>query len=221
MTETSKNTAPPDGERSFDRYTDRVTRGEDDVCRWYYDMDMYQNKSMLYLLLRVNLFTFLGVTLAGALFVGFMQRDFGAPMVRGIVVIGLALLAGMSVLYVIGFYLAAWIKGGRYRVHYVMREDGIELVWSASVKKGMETGRQILALAGAAAGSRRLRGRWRPTLDEVSNARFSKVLHCKSCPKWDMIDLFLPGGKFQVYVGGADFDRVEAFIRERIPERAR
>jgi hypothetical protein len=204
----------------FSSYTNRVTLGDDGVYRWYYDMDMYRNKSMLYTLEKINLFIFLGVSLGGALFVGFMAHDFHASIVRGILLIGLAMGALMALLYVIGFYAAAWIKRGNYRIRFAMREDGIELIWSDRLKEGLDTGRKVMALAGAAVGSRGIRGRWRPTLDEVSKMSFSTVFRCKSYLKWNMIDLSMLGGKFQVYASDEDFEWVERFILERIPQRA-
>ena len=51
----------------FTDYTDRVTLFEDGAYRWHYDMDMYQNKSMLVMLEKINLFTFLGVSVGGAM----------------------------------------------------------------------------------------------------------------------------------------------------------
>ncbi len=206
-----------EGSESF---TDRVTQGEDGVYRWYYDMDMYENKSILCTLEKVNLYTFLGVSFGGALLVGIVARDFGAPIVRGIFLIGLAMMVLMAALYAVGFYIAAWIKGGRYRIRFAMREDGIELVWSDAVNEGFETGRSILSLVGAATGSRRVRGRWRPSLSEVSNAAFSSVSRIRRYPEWNMIDLSMPGGKFQVYADSRDIDGGEAFIRARVSERA-
>ena len=202
-------------------YPFRVTRCDDGVYRWSYDMDMYQNNSILYTLEKINLITFLGVSLGGALLMGIMERDFGAPIVRGFLLIGLGMGALMAILYVVGFYVAAWIKGGHYLMRFDMREDGIELVWSEPLKEGFRTGRKAMVLAGLAFGSRRLRGRYRPTLDEVSRLSFDAVLRVKRDPKWNMIDLSVPGGKFQVYAIGEDLDFVESFILERVPEHAR
>lgn len=198
-----------------------MTEGDDGVRRWYYDMDMYQNKSMLYMLEKINLFVFTGVSLGGALLIGLVSRDFGAPMVRGILVVGLAMGALMAVLYLAGFYIAAWIRGGQYRIRYSMSGEGIELVWGENLKKGMAAGRMATAAAGSAAGSRRVRGNWRPTLDEVSKASFAQVVRVKSYPQWNMIDLSMIGGKFQVYAAGADFDAVEKYILERVQEKAK
>ena len=203
----------------FKNYTNRVTQDSDGVYRWYYDMDMYQNKSMLHSLEKINLFTFLGVSIGGALLAELVEGN--ASLARGILLIGLGMGALMALLYWVGFYVAAGIKHGNYRVHFAMRENGIELVWSERLTEGMEIGRKAMALAGSAVGSSRVRGRWRPTLEEVSKASFSTVVRCKSYPQWDMIDLSMLGGKFQVYVGRGDFERVETFIRERVPGRAR
>ena len=196
------------------QYTSRVQRGDDGVYRWHYDMDMIRNRSMLYTLLKANCLILLAVTAAGSLLIAWMEGGFDAPMARGVALIGLMLIPFLSLLYIAGFYIAAWIKRGNYRIRFAMREDGVELVWSDRLKEGMAAGATALRAAG-------VRGRWRPTLDEVSTMSFSQVLRMKSYPQWDMIDLVIVGGKFQVYVSGEDFDRVELFIRDHVPERAR
>ena len=203
----------------FDNYTGRVTQGEDGIRRWYYDMDMYRNKSMLVLLERINLFTFLGVSVFGALLIIVIGGD--ASFARGILVVGLIMGAVMALLYWAGFYIAAAVKRGNYRIHYAMSEDGIQLVWSERTWEGFAAGRKWMRMAGSAMGSRRAAGRLRPSLDEVSNVLFSQVIRIKSYPKWDMIDLYVLGGKFQVYTNPGDFSLVEAYILERVPERIR
>ena len=203
----------------FNDYTDRVTLFEDGAYRWHYDMDMYQNKSMLVMLEKINLFTFLGVSVGGAILIQLVEGN--SSFARGILLIGLGLGALMALLYWIGFYIAAGIKGGNYRIRFAMREDGIELVWPDRLKEGFDTGRKALAIVGNAVGSRTVRGRWRPTLDEVSHVAFSQVIRYKSHPKWNMIDLSVLGGKFQVYARAEDFELVEQYILDRVPERVR
>ena len=203
----------------FRNYTARVTRGEDGVYRWYYDMDMHGNKSMLYMLEKINLFTFLGVSIGGALLIMAVEGD--AAFARGILVIGLVLCALMALLFWIGFYVFSAAKRGNYRIHYAMREDGIELVWSNRVKESSALAGKALGLTGAVIGSRTVRGRWRPTLDEVSRVSFSDVIRCKRYPKWNMLDLSMLGGKFQVYSVSEDFDWVENYILERAPRARR
>ena len=180
-------------------------------------MDMYQNKSMLVMLEKINLFTFLGVSIGGAILIQLVEGD--RAFARGILVIGLLMCALMAFLIWIGFYIAAGIKRGNYRIHFAMREDGIELVWPDRLKEGFDTGRKALAVVGSAVGSRAVRGHWRPTLDEVSNVAFSQVIRYKSHPQWNMIDLSLLGGKFQVYAKNEDFAFVEEYILNRVPER--
>lgn len=203
----------------FNNDTARVTQGEDGVYRWYYDMDLYQNKSMLYTLEKVNLFLFLGVSIGGSLLIRAVEGD--AAFARGILWIGLALGALMAFLYWIGFYIFAGIKQGNYRIHFAMREDGIELVWPDRLKEGFALGEKVMSATGSAIGSRSVRGRSRPSLEEVSNVSFSQVIRCRSYPKWNMIDLSVPAGKFQVYVGSDDFAWAEAYIHERVPERVK
>ena len=198
----------------FDSYSPRVRRGEDGVYRWYYDMDMHQNKSMLYTLEKVNLFTFLGVSAGGALLIALIEGD--ASFARGILLIGLILGALIALLLWIGFYVFSGVKGGRYRIHFAMREDGIELVWPDRLRKGFALGEKVLSATGAAIGSPMARSRWRPTLNEVSSVTFSAVIRCKRYPKWNMLDLSVLGGKFQVYAASEDFEWVERYILDRV-----
>ena len=197
----------------FNNYTARVTQGEDGVYRWYFDMDMFENKSMLYMLEKVNLFTFLGVSIGGALLI--MAVEGNASFARGILLIGLALGALMALLYWIGFYIFAGLKRGNYRIHFAMSEEGIELVWSDRLKEGFALGGKVLSITGAAIGSRMVRGRWRPTLNEVSSVPFSTVIRIRRYPRWNLLDLSVPGGKFQVYADNADIDWVESYILSR------
>ncbi|MBE5807258.1 MAG: hypothetical protein E7317_02835 [Clostridiales bacterium] len=201
-----------------DRFTDSMTIGPDGVYRWYYDMDMYENKSMLYTLLKVNALIFAGISVLGSAFLAFMEGGFrGMP--AGVLAIGLIMGAAMSLLYIVGFYIAAGIKGGNHRIHFAMRDDGIELVWPEKLVGAMDAGMKAASIAGAAMGGGR-RGR-RPTLTEVSNAPFAAVTRVKVYPQWNMIDLSMPGGKFQVYAKAEDLKQAEEYILARVPARAR
>ena len=203
----------------FDAFSHHVKRGDDGVYRWYYDMDMYKNKSMLHALLKYNLFIFLGVVVFGDIFLAVMGKE--GHYIAGITTVGALLCAGMSILYVIGFYIAAAIKDGNYRIHFAMGEDQVEIVWSEKLQNAMDIGAKSMAVMGTAMGSRRLRGRSRPSLNEVSHAPFSTVTRLRAYPKWDMIELSMIGGKFQLYALGKDFDFVKSYILERLPEKAR
>ena len=201
-----------------DRFTDRMTLGPDGAYRWYYDMDMYENKSMLYTMLKVNALIFAGISVLGSAFLAFMEGGFrGMP--AGVLVIGLIMGAAMSLLYVAGFHIAAWVRGGRYRIHFAMRDDGIELVWPEKLVGTMDAGMKAVSIAGAAMGGGR--SSRRPTLTEVSNAPFAAVTRVKVYPQWNMIDLSMPGGKFQVYAKAEDLKRAEEYILARVPARAR
>ena len=203
----------------FEGFTRQVTRGEDGVYRWYYDMDMYQNKSMLYGLLRANVFIFLLVLALGGVIMALTRQS--ASYIRGIAVVWLIAFAGMSLLYVVGFYIAAWIKGGEYRIHFAMGEESVEIVWPGKLVDAMDGGAQALRMLGNAVGSRTVRGRYRPSLNEVSKTRFDAVTRLKAYPQWHMIDLYMIGGKFQIYACDRDFGFVKDYVLERLSDRAR
>lgn len=197
-------------------YTDKVTRFEDGVYRWYYDMDMYRNTSMLHTLEKVNLLIFLGISIGGALLIWFAERD--ASFARAVLLIGLGMGALMALLYLIGYYIAAGIMRGRHRVSFAMREDGIRLIRSGRPKGGDGFGEMVMSVEDSAspASSQRY-----SRMNQISNIYFSEVGRYRSYPQWNMIDMSMPGGKFQLYARNDDFDFVERYILERIPERAR
>ena len=113
------------------------------------------------------------------------------------------------------------MKGGRYRVFFELREDGVNLVWPEKLDEAFDTGAKAMRVLGAATGSRRLGGRWRPTLKEVSDVSFNTVVNLIAYPQWDMLDLVVIGGKFQIYAMQSDMPLVRDFVMARIPKGAR
>lgn len=199
-------------------YTDRVTLLDDGTYRWYYDMDMYRNKSMLYTLEKVNLLMFLGISVGGALLIWFAEGD--ASFAGRVMLFGMGAAALMALLYVVGFYIAALFKQGKNRMHFLMREEGIKLIPANLWGKAYETERNVRAAGDPTVGYKSRYGRV-PRITLVRNLIFSEVTSCKSYPKWGMIDISRPGGRFQVYVGCDDFKFVEQYILDHVPERAR
>lgn len=80
---------------------------------------------------------------------------------------------------------------------------------------------RVGSAVGSAVGSGSVAGRFRPTLDEVSNLTFDHVIGYKRHPEWDMIDLSPPYGKFQVHAEGDDLELVERYVLDRVPRLAR
>ena len=59
------------------------------------------------------------MSVGGAILIQLVEGN--SSFARGILLIGLGLGALMALLYWIGFYIAAGIKGGNYRIRFAMR----------------------------------------------------------------------------------------------------
>lgn len=198
-------------------YNDSVTLLSDGTYRWYYDMDMVKNKSMLYKLEKINLQIFIGLPLLLALLILLAEHD--ASFARGVILIGLGIGALMALLYWIGFHIASLIMRGNDRISFVMQEEGIKIAWGDRRQEDYGTGKEVAAKENSHVGYHGAIGRRPSRLNLFSNLRFSEILHIKSYPKQDMIDVSVPGGQFQVYVKKEDFEFVEQYIIDHAPKR--
>ena len=183
-----------------------VTRGEDGVYRWMYEMDMRENRSILYTVCKILAWICLGLYVMFLVLFG-MDTGFRTStvlIITGFAVAATAALMGLSALV---FLLCALIMRGKYRIRYEMGETGMEMFQSKWRKDVRE--------------ARRARGRVPSMTEIVSRLSFTEVRRVKVYPKWNMIDLTLAVGTYQVYVREADFRLVLNHILSRVPEKAR
>ena len=199
-------------------YPDRVTLYDDGVYRWSYDMDMWQNRFMLRLLLKL-----LGIICGGVLILIFalLGPEYYTPKA---VAIALASAAGLFALTFLIYAVCAWVMKGVYRLRFEMDENAVALVQSAATRDRNSALATVATLAGIAAGKSGEAFRLSSTLNAVNavgTTAFSVITRVKTCPEDDVIDLREWFGMNQIYVNREDYAFVLDFIRERISEKAR
>ena len=200
-------------------YPARVTRFEDGVYRWSYDMDMRRNRFMLWHVLRI-----LAALCALLCFV--MQSAFGwgraTPM--SVALLFLIPMGALTALTLLIYLISALAMGGKYHLQFKMDEGTIALVQSAATTERNRTLASIAVGVGMLAGQRNKAYRVGATLgaaDSVGMMAFSDVTSVRLYPGDDVIALREWFGMNQLYVPGEDYAFVRDFILARIPERAR
>ena len=177
-----------------------LTMGDDGVYRWLYKMDMDQNKSILYMLLKIFGWIGAGAFVCWAVIL-FMNHNIDL-LFRSFFIF-LLIIAAVEFLVWLGFTISCKVMKGTYELRFEMSETELNIYQS---KENLEA-----------------RKNWHygrvPYRNIVSRAAFNSVLNIKSYPQWDMIDLGVIGGKFQVYARPEDFDTVLEFILSHVPER--
>ena len=195
-------------------YPGRVTRGDDGVYRWSYDMDMYHNHYFRNLLLKI-----VGIICAGlfVLMVGlFAMEGMMSPLMAGIT---LLILVGIVLLTLLFYYLAAVIMHGVYHLRFEMNDDAVMLIRKASTTNMMNSMAMITMLTSAAAG--------KPMRGVASGASmsaaassgltwFKHVKGMKEYPQYDAVSLRSTDGPNQIWIPKEDFIFVKDFIKSRM-----
>ncbi len=181
-----------------------VTAGSDGVYRWMYVMNMEENKSMLYLLLKI-----FGWISAGACVMWFgmlaVMDVLGRTDILKTLCIWILITVAVEGLVYLGYTISRGVMKNSYPLRFEMNETGISLYQSEENMRRRKEGYY---------------GR-KPFRDTVSETTFSSVLSIKTYPQWDLIDMAVIGGGFQVYVRPEDYDLVLKYILERAPKRVR
>ena len=184
----------------------RVTLGEDGVYRWAYDMDMYGNRYLLSVLLKV----FAAIGAAGYAFLLFLLGRDGRLNGRTALLALLPFL-GFGALLTIGYYLAALIMHGHYRLQFAMNEESILLVRKESTQRLMDAAGALSALAGGPGAG----------VDASGFTQFSRVRGVREHPRYDALNLRCLTGANQIWIPPEDYDFVRDYILQRVPDRAR
>ena len=192
-----------------------IQRGSDGVYRWYYEMSLYKNPTVLFLICKIFACIVAGIWLFTGLLSmgdsGFWWDGFlSHTKIFGII------LAGTLVLCLLGYFLYALIMGGKYCVAFEMDEKGIlhtQTAWQA--EKARKAGRAAM-MTGALAGSRGgfSAGIMASAGRNSMYSDFSKVKSVKAYPRRELIKVNERLGKNQVYAPrGADYDFVLGYIK--------
>ena len=217
-------------------YPSEVTLYDDSVYRWRYDMDMWRNRYLLRLVLKVITLA-LGIpllfVLAMALRQAFPYLREGRPWedlrlflrddLIAVAVVG-GLLVGCVLLTLIIYVLCALVMGGTCRLRFKMDDAAVTLVRNPGTMEAINALGTIAAIAGMAAGrpGEALRaGGTLAVANSTGTSRFESTRRVKLFPDSDVIDLREWFGMNQIFVNPGDYAFVRDYILARVPEKAR
>ena len=222
----------------MDMYPSRITLFEDGIYRWSYDMDMWHNRYLLGLIIKI-LCIALGIP---TLFVAAMVLKNALPVLeRGMTetmlfihgdLLSLAIISGIWVgsviLALIIYAICAAVMHGTWHLCFEMDESAVALVQSAETKARNSTLAAVAAVveiaalfAGKSNRSLHASSSALRTANESGTTSFDSVRRVRLHPDHDLIDLREFFGMNQIYVGPEDYSFVRDFILERVRERAR
>ena len=200
---------------SYMEYTNKVKRGEDGVYRWYYDLDLRQNRYMMNV-------TFKVLAIIGAflmILVIFMPSGGMSKWHVAAIVLG---CFAFVVLLTLGIYgLMILRRNGFYRYRYDMGPEGIMLWMEEDDIKMIRALGTASAAAGAAAGQP---GRGAVSAITSQTAPYNGYTAYKSVHKMvidrdkNCIYLKLMVGENCVYAGDEDFEFVKSFLADHLPD---
>lgn len=206
------NTDAVFGER---RISENITLGPDGKYRWIYEMSLFKNPIVFFLIWKIFFFIVLGigvfVNLVDIASNGFNSENFlGTLRIFGIVFLAMTGLVAVSYL----IYAAS--MGGKYIVIFEMDECGIN---HKQLPKQAEKARRLgftAASAGFAAGRSGAVGAGLAASARTEMySEFARVKKIKSYPKRNLIKVSNTLSHNQVYAADVDFAFVEEYIRKR------
>ena len=187
----------------------------EELFQWEYEYDLFQNRHMLYLLLRV-----FGIILAGIFLVllillsgnsDFMEKGFTLFLICGLG--GIVLILGLICLI---YFLVAKAKKGNNLLCYEMTSQQIRRVLTEKQRKRDQTMGRINSVAGIfGTGPNAINAARVGTQLESGSYRvfdFSRMSSVKYLPRYDMIRLRDPDKTFEVYAGKDDYETVKQRI---------
>ena len=194
----------------------RVRLFEDGKYRWVYEMSLFRNPTVLFLLLKIFSCIILGifavVTVADSGGGDFWWDGFLSNLrIFGIVFAGMVALVGVS------YLIYAAIMGGKYIVEFEMDENGVN---HRQVEKQAKKARKIgaaAAIIGAASGRPGAVGAGIAATRTEMYSEFAKVRRIKAYPRRGMLKVNAPLNHNQVYALPEDFEFVRGFIASRCP----
>lgn len=194
---------------------------DDGVYRWPYELDLYHNPVILFLVMKIIFWSFFGIWAFTILISANEVRFWWEGFWQDTKVFGI-LIAVILALTVISYFIYAAIMGGKYCVVFEMDEKGIRHTQMAKQVKKAEAMSFIVALAGLAAknptamGAGLLSGSRTSTYTEYKRAKKMQVLRRRNTIKLN--ETF---SKNQIYAEPEDFDFVLDYISQRLPAKVR
>ena len=196
-----------------------IRQGPDGTYRWEYELSLYKNPHLLFLIWKIMGWILLGLWL----FTFVLQLFDGILSFKEIVVFAAKFLGGigggMMALCAVGYYIYALIMGGRYCVQFTMDERGVD---HQQVKPQADKARRIGMITVLAGLFSRNVGRVGQGMTVASSSggmhsAFKDVKSIEAHKKRSLIKVNETLFKNQVYADGEDFDFALDYIVKRCP----
>ncbi len=196
----------------MDYVSKNITLGEDGVYRWVFELNLYKNPTILFLIWKIFGCICFGIwlfILLLAAFKGHFTRDF-LDITLGFFLFTL----GFMVLCLVGYLFYAMMVGGKYCVLFEMDERGVNHIQMEPQVKKAELIGMLTMILGAAAGKPGVVGTGLLAKTRTSMySSFDTVESVEAFPRRNLIKVNELLSKNQVYAADEDFDFVLGFIR--------
>ena len=195
--------------------TKNIALGEDGVYRWVYELNLYTNPTIIFLIWKIFGFICLGMWLLMVL-LDMGEKDFWWDGFLDLTQGCLFFTLGFFALCLIGYLVYAVIMGGKYCVLFEMDEKGVNHIQMAPQVKKAEIIGLLTMLVGAAAGKPGVVGTGLLAAARTSlYSSFDSVKSVEAFPSRNLIKVNEFLSKNQVYAEKEDYDFVLGYIREQ------
>ena len=197
-----------------------IQQGPDGTYRWEYELSLYKNPHLLFLIWRIFGWILLGLWL----FIVILQLFDGILSFKEMLAFSAKFIGGigalMFVLCAAGYYIYALIMGGKYRVLFTMDDRGVDhRQEKTQLKKARRIG-MLTVLAGLFSRNVGRVGQGM-TVAGSSGGMYTAFKHVKSIQadkKRSLIKVNETLFRNQVYADGEDFDFALDYIVKRCPQ---
>ena len=194
--------------------TDRIHLCKDGKYRWIYELNMYKNPSIIFVVFKI--FGYILLTGWAIMTISDLCRGEGWDTIWFDTKMMLLIVALFVVLIILAYLLVAASYGGKYIVLFEMDEQGVlHRQLKSQIKKAQAMG-WFTVLAGLKAGNLTTIGAGLNSATKTSSySSFENVRNVKACHSRNLIKVNELLEKNQVYVTDEDFDFVYNFICSR------
>ena len=195
----------------------RVQKYEDGKFRWIYELNLFKNPGIFFLIWKIFFFVMLGI-FAVMIIADLISwpEEFPERLWSGLKIFGYILL-GMTAIVGISYLIYAAMMRGKYIVAFEMDEAGVNHAQiPAQAKKAQKLG-EAVTLIGIARGSLSTIGAGMNSQRTEMYSDFSKVRKVKARPAFHTIKVNAPLNHNQVYAAKEDFEFVKDFIISHCP----
>lgn len=196
--------------------TSRVQLCQDGKYRWIYELNMYKNPSIIFVVFKI--FGYIFLIAWAIMIIADLFRGEGWDMFWDNTKMMLIFCAVFSVLTILAYLLVAASYGGKYIVLFEMDEKGVlHRQIKSQVKKAQVMG-WLTVLAGVRAGNLTTVGVGLNSATKTSSySSFDHVRNVKAYRSRNLIKVNELLEKNQVYATDEDFDFVYDYIRSHCP----